>query len=135
MLVSRPGSPQLYLLLLSLCIGQAVCARSSYTPEFGNDFDLTSFVTVSMFLSVSRKSYSDEHFQRPEIKAPVFNVEVFDQEALDEGYWFIGPYAWILQSQTPPHKNIYQPCQTGPHIYDQDGVRRRSKVAALEASS
>lgn len=69
--------------------------------QWGSDNDLTKFVT------------------RPEIKAPLFNVTVYDADRITPGYWFIAPYAQIYQ-QTHPSK-YYEPCQTGPAIYDHRG--------------
>lgn len=68
----------------------------------GNDEDLTHFVT------------------RPEIKVPRFDVTIYDPGKLVPGYWFVGPYAKIQQQPIAP--GYYQPCQTGPTIYDQNGV-------------
>lgn len=58
--------------------------------------------------------------KRPDIKAPVFDVEIHDPKSVETGYWFIAPYADIIQQSHA--RNYYQPCQTGPHIYDQNGV-------------
>ena len=68
----------------------------------GRDEDLTNFVT------------------RPEIKAPRFNVSVYKPEQVVPGYWFIGTYANVMQESMA--QSYYQPCQTGPAIYDQSGV-------------
>ena len=35
---------------------------------------------------------------RPDIKAPKWNITVYDSSALDPGYWFVGPY----KTATPP---------------------------------
>lgn len=59
-------------------------------------------------------------FQRPDIKAPLFTVDTFDAHSVVPGYWFVAPYAMI--SQQSQARNYYQPCQTGPHIYDGNGV-------------
>ena len=50
---------------------------------------------------------------RPDIGAPRWEVEVFDQEALAPGYWFLAPYANLAQ--------VSFPLWNGLHIYDQQG--------------
>ena len=69
---------------------------------YEDDSDLTRFVT------------------RPDIKAPILNVTMYDEDAVLPGKWFIAPYTEILQHPYP--KKYYQPCQSGPHIYDLHGV-------------
>lgn len=49
-----------------------------------SDVDLTNFVT------------------RPELKAPKFNVAIYDWDKLTPGYWFLGPYAEIQQKPNAP---------------------------------
>ncbi|KAK5110420.1 hypothetical protein LTR85_001030 [Meristemomyces frigidus] len=83
----------------------ALVAISAVDAEFdlgiGDDSDLFNFVT------------------RPELRAPRFNVTVYDANRVTPGYWFVAPYASIVQ-QTQP-KRYYQACQTGPAIYDGAG--------------
>lgn len=69
---------------------------------YGEDEDLTRYVT------------------RPDIKAPLFVVHKLEPNRIAPGYWFVAPYAHI--EQEPHARNYYQPCQTGPHIYNGDGV-------------
>lgn len=77
-------------------------AEAGIDLGFGNDNDLTSFVT------------------RPEIKVPKFEVSVYHADKVTPGYWFVGPYASIFQESQA--SSYYQACQTGPAIYDQTGV-------------
>ena len=69
--------------------------------SWGDDGDLTDFVT------------------RPDIKAPRFNVTTYQASRVTPGYWFTAPYAFIAQQSHPAR--YYQPCQTGPAIYDATG--------------
>lgn len=69
--------------------------------DFGHDHDLTSFIT------------------RPEIKAPLFDVAIYEPDKVSPGYWFVAPY-WQIGPESFSQK--FQPCQVGPHIYDADGV-------------
>lgn len=52
---------------------------------------------------------------RPEIKAPLLDVTIYEPEKVSSGYWFLTPYG----RRTPSIPNT---CQVGPHIYDSDGV-------------
>lgn len=72
--------------------------RAAFDIGYGDDSDLTNFVT------------------RPEIKVPVFEVQVYKPEQVTPGYWFVAAYAFI--SQQSHAGNYYQPCQSGPTIYD-----------------
>lgn len=67
-----------------------------------SDEDLTNFVT------------------RPDLKLPRFNVTIHDHDRLTPGYWFVGTYVDIEQKSIAD--NYYQACQSGPAIYDQEGV-------------
>lgn len=51
---------------------------------------------------------------RPELKAPKWNVTIYDQEHVSPGYWFVAPYERI--GQTEPGDGWI-----GPHIYDGHG--------------
>lgn len=57
--------------------------------------------------------------QRPEIRAPKFDVKYHDRRLVSPGYWFVAPYT-VLEPEPPTKK--WMPCQVGPHIYDADGV-------------
>ena len=87
--------------LLALAAALITPTHASLDLAFGDDSDLTNFVT------------------RPEIKTPKFNVSIYDDSQIAPGYWFVAPYAMIFQ-QPHAHK-YYQPCQTGPTIYDNRG--------------
>lgn len=50
---------------------------------------------------------------RPDIGAPKWEIETYDQDALAPGYWFVAPYASLVQTEYP--------LWNGPHIYDQQG--------------
>lgn len=54
--------------------------------------------------------------------APLFEVAVYEPELVTPGYWFVAPYAHIVQQSHAG--NYYQACQTGPAIYDSNGVGR-----------
>ncbi|KAF2763658.1 hypothetical protein EJ03DRAFT_322583 [Teratosphaeria nubilosa] len=79
---------------------------------FGSDDDLTHFVT------------------RPDIKAPILDVKIYDRDAVLPGKWFVAPYADIAQQSHA--RNYYQPCQTGPAIYDLDGELMWSGACMLK---
>ena len=55
-----------------------------------------------------------DHVQRPDIKAPKWDITIYDQEKLAPGYLFVGPYR-ILKQTTFGHS------WNGAHIYDQRG--------------
>lgn len=76
--------------------------HAAFELSFRSDLDLTNYVS------------------RPDIKIPILDVTVFDEEAALPGYWFLGPYTNITQ-QTHPFA-VYQACQIGPVIYDAHGV-------------
>lgn len=50
---------------------------------------------------------------RPDISAPKWDIEVYDPDALAPGYWFVAPYANLIQKEWP--------LWNGPHIYDGNG--------------
>ena len=58
--------------------------------------------------------------QRPEIKAPLFNVTLHEVSGISPGYWLMAPYASLTQHLNA--RNYYQACQSGAHIYDGAGV-------------
>lgn len=51
---------------------------------------------------------------RPDIKAPVWSIEVLNKTAVAPGYWFVAPYEIVTQ-ETPGDAWV------GPHIYDSSG--------------
>lgn len=53
---------------------------------------------------------------------------MYEPEEVTPGYWFVAPYAYIIQE--PQAKRYYQPCQTGPAIYDSTGVREKIRATA-----
>lgn len=91
------------LIYLVYFVLQICGVQGAYDISFETDEDLTSFVS------------------RPDIKAPLFDVAIYDNAAVLPGFWFITPYADIKQQQHA--RNYYQACQTGPAIYDSQGVR------------
>ena len=68
-------------------------------------------------LGASLYNDTENFFQfvtRPDIGAPKWNIEIYDRDALQPGYyWFIGPYASLEQ--------VDYPLWNGPHIYDSNG--------------
>ena len=58
-------------------------------------------------------SPSDHFVTRPDLGAPRWTIEVYDEEAIAPGYWFVAPYA-KLEQDTFEDWN-------GPHIYDKNG--------------
>ncbi|OXV08002.1 hypothetical protein Egran_04234 [Elaphomyces granulatus] len=76
------------------------CRTAGFDTEESSG-DLTSFIT------------------RPEIKAPRFDVRVYDSSRVAPGYWFVASYSSM--DPDPPTKK-YIPCQAGPHIYDASGT-------------
>jgi hypothetical protein len=87
----------LFCALFHLCL-----VHAAFDLGFGEDTDLTHFVT------------------RPEIRVPILNVTWLDRDAAVPGKWFVAAYAEIQQQPHP--RKYYQACQTGPVIYDFDGV-------------
>lgn len=51
---------------------------------------------------------------RPDIDAPVFDLEIHNQAAVAPGYWFVAPYGQLGQDRPGQEWD-------GPHIYDGNG--------------
>lgn len=87
--------------LTALSIARAVLARDP--PGFEDGSDLESFVT------------------RPELRAPRYVVSKHHPvDQITDGYWFVAHYPSLFD-QEPSFRKEHVPCQTGPHIYDNDG--------------
>lgn len=71
---------------------------SSVLP--GDGSDLQTFVT------------------RPDLRPPKLIVQVYEPHLLSQGYWFVSPYKLLKEREA---STVYQPLQTGPHIYDEHG--------------
>lgn len=56
------------------------------------------------------------YVSRPDIKAPKWIVQVYDEAALSEGYWFLAPYKTLNQP-----KEAGDDGWIGPTIYTDDG--------------
>lgn len=56
--------------------------------------------------------------QRPDIRAPIYNVTKLASDQIAPGYWFVTPYTDLGAF---PDRKEYTPNQVGPHIYDGDG--------------
>ncbi|EME83218.1 uncharacterized protein MYCFIDRAFT_137029 [Pseudocercospora fijiensis CIRAD86] len=83
------------------CLASIVTARDPAGFEDGSD--LESFVT------------------RPELRAPRYIVSRHHpKDRIAEGYWFVAHYPSLFDAQ-PSWRKEHVPCQTGPHIYDNDG--------------
>ena len=101
--------------------------RAAVDIGYTDDTDLTSFITVGSPTRITllyplkccKEHKTIDTAQRPEIKAPILNVEFFEAHKADWGFFFVGPYASIVQQSQAA--NYYQPCQKGLVIYDQDG--------------
>ncbi len=63
---------------------------------------------------------------RPDLRAPKWEIEVYDQSALAPGYWFFGPYETLNMDDELGNGWI------GPHIYAQDGSLVWSGAALFE---
>lgn len=67
---------------------------------------------------LDQKYSEDGHFfdfaSRPDIKAPVWNIERFNDTALAPGHWFIAPYEVKTQ-------DVAGEAWVAPHIYAEDG--------------
>jgi hypothetical protein len=98
------------------------CVLGAFELGLGDDQDLTSFVTVreTTRTAIVFSWLTTYIIQRPEIRAPKFDVTVYEPEKLAPGYWFIAPYAKLAQEYFP--SRVLQPCQIGPSIYDGNGV-------------
>lgn len=86
------------------------------------DDDLMSFVTVSCIYLVYCVLTCTNHvsLQLPDVRAVKFDVQYQDRDRVAPGYWFVSPYLHIAPDEPT---SLYEQYQTGPHIYDQDGVR------------
>jgi hypothetical protein len=58
--------------------------------------------------------------QLPDARAVKFDIETLDRDRTAPGYWFVSPY---LHIEPDGPTSVYEQFQTGPHIYDEDGVR------------
>jgi hypothetical protein len=95
---SSPFRPSLLLLLPAL-LRTHTFASASATPEnHDDDNGLFSFQS------------------RPDIRAPKWEIEVYDEASLAPGYWFSGPYETLNMDDELGNGWI------GPHIYDTDGT-------------
>ncbi|KAF7188537.1 hypothetical protein HII31_10199 [Pseudocercospora fuligena] len=84
-----------------LCLIGIVTARDPAGFEDGSD--LESFVT------------------RPELRAPRYIVSKHHPaDHISAGYWFVAHYPSLFDAE-PSFRKEHVPCQTGPHIYDNDG--------------
>ncbi|OJD24608.1 hypothetical protein ACJ73_04027, partial [Blastomyces percursus] len=54
----------------------------------------------------------------PGVRAVKFNVTYLDRSRVSPGYWFVAPH-WFLDAPQPSGE--YEPCQTGPSMYDENG--------------
>ena len=86
------------------------------------DDDLMSFVTVSgctlgRFMTTGTDNTSIT--QLPDVRAVKFDIHYEHRERVGPGYWFVAPYLHMDPDQPT---SLYEQYQTGPHIYDQDGV-------------
>jgi hypothetical protein len=86
--------------------------------------DLFSFVTVR--LSTSSPGLNADDFQRPDLRAPKWNITKHKPELICPGYWFVTPY---IDWWGAPARLEYTPYQVGPHIYDGDGVSMSYQVS------
>lgn len=59
-------------------------------------------------------------YQRPDLRPPKFSVDVVSPEAVSPGYWFLAAYVDLNPKE---EDSKFRPFQTGPHIYDNQGVR------------
>lgn len=57
---------------------------------------------------------ANSSFQRPEIRAPKWHVNITEPDLVTPGYWFVAPFEFIEQSE-PGNGWI------APHIYDGNG--------------
>lgn len=60
-----------------------------------------------------------------------FDIETLDRNRTAPGYWFVSPYLHIEPDEP---SSEYEQYQTGPHIYDEDGVRVAVEVASTIGS-
>ncbi|EME38173.1 hypothetical protein DOTSEDRAFT_57685 [Dothistroma septosporum NZE10] len=80
---------------------------------------LLATVNAALDLAFDDDGDLSHYVTRPEIKAPLFEVAIYEPERITPGYWFVAPYVHILQDRMA--RKYYQPCQTGPAIYDASG--------------
>lgn len=77
---------------------------------------LATLPLLSLITQISAQQHPNffEPVTRPDIQAPRWNIEIYDQDRLSPlGYWFVCPYENLLQHTYP--------LWNGPHIYSTDG--------------
>lgn len=108
--------------------------NAAYDIAFESDDDLSRYITVRLIPICSHSSSALTCVvQRPEIKAPLFEVEIYEPEQVTPGYWFVAPYANIIQERHADR--YYQACQSGPAIYDGNGVSRQPQSLPSQKKS
>jgi hypothetical protein len=65
---------------------------------------------------------------RPDLDAPRWNIQVYDEEKVTDGYWFVAPYEEVEQEDGSAAWNA-------PHIYDRHGELVWSGAALFEGFS
>ena len=101
-----------YHLIISIALLQASALHAH--PFQDSD----SLATYPRVLAKRRITQQDRTFYkyvtRPDIDAPVFDIEIHDKAAVAPGYWFVAPYGQLGQDRPGQQWD-------GPHIYDGNG--------------
>lgn len=96
-------------------------SRSLIRRRHGSDKLRDGRCNPSLIANIGPNRLIHSFAQRPEIKAPVLDIHTWNKSSVAPGFIFVAPYASIYQQK--PATGYYEPCQTGPHIYDANGVR------------
>lgn len=84
-----------------------------------------------MYSAVSATAGANVSTQLPDARAVKFDIETLDRDRTAPGYWFVSPY---LHIDPDGQSSLYEQYQTGPHIYDEDGVCFALRFASLSGS-
>ena len=102
--------PYNFIILLAILRAPLHHARSF--TDLGNPATHSPVLAKRLITQQDRTFY--KFVTRPDIDAPVFDIEVQNEEAVAPGYWFVSPYGHLGQDR-PGQQWV------GPHIYDGSG--------------
>lgn len=118
--VQKPTSSLLTLVFVWLAaINLCQAQQPEESTELAAGDDLASYVSVRIFAIRTLCSRLTRIIQRPDIRAPLWNITKHDPSLIAPGYWFVSPYT---DFENLPDRLEYTPYQVGSHIYDQNGV-------------
>ena len=100
--------------------------------RWGTTCFLLLAASLSTHAAPEYHEYDDSlfHFKsRPDIKAPKYEIEVFNQSAISPGYWVVGPYETLNMDDEVLDGWI------GPAIYDSEGMLVYSGAPTFDNSN